>query len=93
MINNLLCGSWEESAKDHVQEVWKYSSLRPTEEDANFSIREHLDYMIDSYFNKVNLPFPSANLFLPKSVSTASKIMSPELSRNAIVNHTSFVCK
>ena len=59
MTNNLLCGSWEDSAKLHVQEVWKYSSLRPAEEDSNFAIREHLDYMIDSYFNKVELPFPS----------------------------------
>ncbi len=59
MTNNLLCGSWEESAKEKLQEAWKYSSLRPEVGDPNFAIREHLDYMIDSYFNKVELPCPS----------------------------------
>lgn len=59
MTTNLLCGSWEESAKIHLTDVWKYASVRPIGEESNTVIREHLDYMIDSYFNKDALPFPS----------------------------------
>ena len=55
-MNTLLCGSWEESAKIHVSETWKYMQVSPSSQDANAQIREHLDYMIDHYFNTDMVP-------------------------------------
>ena len=55
-MNNILCGSWEESAKIHVQEIWKYKEISPPVESVNDAIRVHLDYMIDEYFNAKATP-------------------------------------
>ena len=71
-MNNILCGSWEESAKIHVQEIWKYKEISPPVESVNDAIRVHLDYMIDEYFNAKATPLKAEWRIMAKLAILAS---------------------
>lgn len=49
--------TWDASAQTYVAQVWESASTYSFIKDGGIdTIRDHLDYMIDNYFNKTDTP-------------------------------------